>query len=292
MLCHGVPHRARTLRRHCPAPASSPLQDVSCSGTGSRSIPRPVRPPGQASDTEGPWGVLPGRTARSQPPPRSQPLLLLQGAEPQVPSASACPCLCLICLILGCFIGKPTKYQTYSYSARDAQHRPGEMLPAPSREQGGSARGPSAPLPAPLAHPLAAAIKPVCPRRPPVGPRRGSRELPSPGAGGGLGWRQGQRSPPVPPLTPEMIPGQRRVAPCPPLAPPPGVIYGSRGTEVQWMLGTLRGHCARGAGSCHRGGSLSAGSPGADPQNLSPGGSSGAPQWDIPTWAVGVSELA
>lgn len=130
-----------------------------------------------------PGGVLPWQTSRSYPPPPASSLLLLQGAEPWVLSASACPCLCLICLILGCFIGKPTKYQTYSYSARDAQRRPGETLPVPSCRQGGAWGVPLRPFPHPLAHPLAAAIKPLCLHHAPVsvGLGRGSQELPSPG---------------------------------------------------------------------------------------------------------------
>lgn len=89
---------------------------------------------------------------------------------------SICPCLCLICLILGCFIGKPTKYQTYSYSARDAQHHLGQLLPVPCFRQGGSLH--------PVLHlllVLTSTTKPVSPS--PWGLRGGVQSRPG-------GWRR------------------------------------------------------------------------------------------------------
>lgn len=137
MLCHGLPWpampcHAMRLCLLCSAPALSPLQDASCLGTGYQSIPVLIRLPRQPPDDEARprccrRGAL-GSPAQANSEElihlqlsTSPSLLLLQEAEPCVLSAFACPCLCLICLILGCFIGKPTKYQTYSYSARDTQ---------------------------------------------------------------------------------------------------------------------------------------------------------------------------
>lgn len=85
MVCRAVLRHARRLHPHCPAAASSALQDASRSGTGSQSIPIPVQPPRRAPDTD----VRPGCHLRDAPgspawansevtPPRSSspPLLL------------------------------------------------------------------------------------------------------------------------------------------------------------------------------------------------------------------------
>lgn len=112
--------------------------------------------------------------------------LSLSGSRAPRRVPSACPCLCLICLILGCFIGKPTKYQTYSYSARAAQHQPAETPPAraqrsppvpcPPRDE----RGAKAPGPVPTAGSAALGWRLITA---PEGRSQGARQEPGPSVG-------------------------------------------------------------------------------------------------------------
>lgn len=165
----------------------------------------------------------------------------------------------------------------------------------------GSAGGPSVPLSTHPVRPLAAAINPCLPV-----PRArlhgaGERELGAaiPGGRRRFAMAPGSALTTCLPAHAGMIPGQRSVAPCPPLALLPrrmGLFMALRARRCSGCSGpfvgtvppgTLPGEqgAATGVGLC-----LLVETPSV-PTDLPPDGSSGSPLWDIPTWFAGWRDL-